>query len=305
MSHALIRITGMKKLLGLDSISELVDGKLSQTEHDFLVDGIKIFAGIGDIPAFKVRLSSNLQSKTAKGNVLGDSKNRWETVYFHHGKCWKVKARISQKEGLEITQALFKTTRTGFANQKIYPLGFAVKRSYCKLGPFLVRHSDGFSVNAFYSVRDSNHFLIHGFFSDDGTCSSKLVESKPSKNLLRVITKLAVVNPKIFDMNGTELKPDSLPVLSNKLQCDSNKPFFEFESLGKVCQALPLPNSKWQMSLTNHIPCHSKNIPSTKLCQSIDYNKPVFMVVQSSSNTDTIEKLGSVFSFTDRFARIG
>lgn len=305
MSHALIRITGMKKLLGLDSISELADGKLSQTEHDFLVDSIKICAGIGDIPAFKVRLSSNLQSKTAKGNVLGDSKNRWETVYFHHGKCWKVKARISQKEGLEITQALFKTTRTGFANQKIYPLGFAVKRSYCKLGPFLVRHSDGFSVNAFYSVRDSNHFLIHGFFSDDGTCSSKLVESKPTKNQLRVITKLDTSNPRIFGLHGAELKPDSMPLLGSRLQCDSNKPFFEFESLGKVCQALPLPNSKWQMSLTNHIPCHSKNIPSTKLCQSIDYNKPVFMVVQSSSNTDTIEKLGSVFSFTDRFARIG
>lgn len=306
MSHALIRITGMKKLLGLDSISELTDGRLFQSEYDFLFNNIKNLSGNVGVPAFRTSLSSNWQSKSSKGNVLGDSKNRWETVYFHHGKHWKVKARISQKEGLEITQALLKATKTGLANQRIYPIGFAVKRSYCKLGPFLIQHSDGFSVNAFYSIRDANHFLVQSYFYDDGTCSTRFIESKPSKTPLRVVTKLDVRNPRIYDHNGNKFNPDAMPMPHGELQHDNRKPFFEFESYDRVCQALPPENSKWQMSLTNRLPCYNKNIPSTKLYQSIDFGKPVFMVIQSYPNIGSNEKVGAKLLFTDNWLpRIG
>ncbi|NTU61714.1 MAG: hypothetical protein HGA95_05285, partial [Caldiserica bacterium] len=117
--------------------------------------------------------------------------------------------------------------------------------------------------------------------------------------------KLDAANPRIFNNHGDKLSPDSMPIPGNKLQCDSTKPYFAFDFLARVCQAYPPKNSRWQFSLTNHLPSHSKGMPSTKLFRSIDFGKPVFMIVESNPGIETNEKLGSVISFSDRLPKVG
>jgi hypothetical protein len=297
-------ISDMKRLMGFDEIGDITQIRLSQVEKDFLYEAVGYPQIKNHLLRPKNKRITEHNSSIVKGNVLGDSKSRWETVHFINHNHWRVKTRISQKEGLEITQALCHAGNCGFDNQKIYPLGFSVKRSYCKLSPFYALHDQGISVNAFYNIRDSYMFLLQGIFNDDGTCTAKLTESKATKNQLRVVTKINPTSFSLIDNSGNIINPDSMPLQYTKLQCQPGMSCFEYKQNDDYpCNVYPPVNSKWTFSLSNHCPSHNKTIPSTKYFQSLSVNKPIFMVVQSQSAIETNVKNTSILSFANQQSR--
>lgn len=292
----------MRQLMGIEEIGSLAQTKLTPLELGFLGSSMH-FMGNNTIHLMpKTKNDQAASKKVTKGNVLGDSKSRWETVHFINHSHWRVKARISQKEGLEITQALCLETRNGFDNQKIYPLGFSVKRSYCKLGPFVSMVDGGFAVNALYNIRDTYLFMLQGIFFDNGTTTAQMIESQTTKNQLRVVTRFDSDSITIYDNRGSEIKPYLMPMQCTKLQCQPNLPCFEFTQNGVRCNINPPPSSKWIVSLTNHSPDHTKMIPSTKYFQLKTIQNPMYLVLQSQQSDNGTIKVSSSVSFTNQLA---
>lgn len=292
----------MKQLYGIEEIGNLAQTKLTPLELGFLKASIGLTQIKPNEQTPRIRLVPATCKHASKGNVLGDSNNRWETVHFINHSHWRVKTRISQKEGLEITQALWYESKNGFDNQKIYPLGFSVKRSYCKLGPFTTKLDDGFAVNALYNIRDTYLFLLQGIFYDNGTSMAQMVESQPTKNQLRVVTKLNPENISVFDSNGQYIKPDFMPIQHTKLQCQPGKPCFEFTQNNVKCNVNPPSSSKWIVSMSKHCPDHTKMIPSTKFFQLKSFQNPMYLVWQSQQSDGSNTKISSLLSFANQLA---
>ena len=301
-------ILGVRKLPNIDTVKDCTKGRLSLSAAGFLLDCAS-FDPVDGSSCFDARLikiadlTSELSAGQLKGNLLGDSKKRWGTVNFYRGSSWYVRARISQKEGLELTQALFLGTNTGFFSHKIHPFGFAVKRSYCLLGPFLTIFQKAIGVNALYATDDEHLMFMQCYLRENGKVLSRVVESKPSKHPSRFTYKMDMENPIFENEFGEYYMPDHLPVCSDEIHQNSNLPFFAFCSHTRKCSIYPTKNERWECSLSKNQPDYRKNIPSSRHFSLANFSEQsAWLTFQVNHGLDATEKRSPILSFANGLA---
>jgi hypothetical protein len=308
VSAKIYKLLGVKKIQYIDFITNVDGGRLSPTAAAFLhqVTRCDPFdnANCCELEKLSIRdLMSNAAAQPVKGNLLGDNGKRWGTVYFYRGSAWNVRARISQKEGMEITQAFFLSTGAGFGNHRIHQFGFANKRSNCTFGPFMTTYRRSFAINALYEQDNGHHVLFQSCFRDNGLSVSRILESKTTRFPARFVYKLNFENVDLINCNGQHFLPKELPVNGCDLLTHPNNHFMTFEVEGRQCRAFGTHNQKWEFSLTKQEPDYRKNIPSTKSFPTHNSSKPAHLTCQVSQGIDPLEKRSLMLSFNDLLAR--
>lgn len=291
----------MKNLPLIDTIEEIVYGRLSPAVARFMVDALAtdpIDGAICTSMETLEKLKNQNLAQTVKGNLLGDLCNRWGTVHFHRGESWNIRTRISQKDGLEFTLAVFLPSGSKINRHRYFPTSFDIKRSQCNLGPFLTRYKSGIAVNALFTTHKVYNFLMQTFFHNSGKTVSIIHESYSSKNPFRYLYALEAYYPAIINGKGELYQPKTLPVSSSELPNTPEQPVFKFENRSKACFLAVPPKSKWEFTVTNDYPKSKKSLPLCRKASMICVkNEETHLVMDVTAPHMSSQKRGPVLSF--------
>ncbi len=294
-------MSDVKNLPQIDTIEEIVYGRLSPAVARFMVDALATDPIDGTLCTsmeMLERLKNQNLAQTVKGNLLGDHCNRWGTVHFYRGESWNIRTRLSQKDGLEFTLAVFLPSGSKINRHKFFPSTFDLKRSQCNLGPFMTRYQNGIAVNAMYTTHKVYNFLAQTFFHDNGKTVSIIHESYASKNPFRYLYTLEVFYPTIIDNNGELYQPKSLPVSSAEMSNTPEHPVFKFENNSKVCCLAVPPKSKWEFTVIDDYPKSKKSLPLSRKASMIGINnEETNLVMDVTAPHTSSQKRGPTLSF--------
>ncbi len=300
-------MSDVRNLPQIDTIEEIVYGRLSPAVARFMVDALATDPIDGTLCTSMEtleKLKNQNLAQTVKGNLLGDHCNRWGTVHFYRGESWNIRTRLSQKDGLEFTLAVFLPSGSKINRHRYFPTSFDLKRSQCNLGPFMTSYKNGIAVNALFTTHKVYSFLMQTFFHSSGKTVSTIYESYASKNPFRYLYALEAYYPAIVDGKGGLYQPKSLPVSSSELPNTPEQPVFIFENRAKACCLTAPPKSKWEFTVINDYPKSKKSLPLCRKATMMGINnEETHLVMDVTAPHTSSQKRGPVLSFDNHCPR--
>ena len=256
MSHAMHIICHMEKLSNLFEFEYVLNGRVASHCLSVLrrglskdpVHGEKISGAEG---FFDSIVAGNNRECGKKGNMVHDDGGRWATVHQERLGRWKVRVRVSQKEGLEITQAYLDSSGTMFGYHRMLSQNYILARSRCKLGPFVIPFSRGFAVGGLFVPHHSFSVLQTCWFYEDGTVVSKVTESEGLPSFYRFDYFIDVYEAMSLDKNKKWCNLLKLPVYGEYCGTDreGNSMMVQVDDIG-VMRCGQIEGLPWECTLS-------------------------------------------------------
>lgn len=297
-----LSLTAMKKVPVLSSIVTDLNLKMPQMAIETLSKALKydpIYKKETNLYEYVLDcIKSGYDSVTCKkGNILSDEGGRWGKILSYSEGIWKVRSRVSQKHGMELTMVNLPNTSEGFSYHRFQPVDYLLFRSRCKLGPVVVDFEKGFVIFSVYVPNSSISIVQCCWFYKNGKVISQITESEPSFSMARFDYEFDVKEIR------TPANPDiwtgvlRLPLKSEICKyIEEDYLAMHIDEFG-LCNFGRCPKSgKWKTGLYRGIPELTQDLPD-KI--GIPLGKKIIIAHLSMMHEDPERMTGPVVSFKD------
>lgn len=286
----------------LASIVDDVSKKMPQLALDTLTKALRFDPLCKSNTSLDEFIQNNIKSgydslTCKKGNITSDEGGRWGKILSHLEGIWKVRTRISQRLGMEMTMINLPHTSEGFAYHTFVPVDYYLFRSRCKLGPVVANFDNGFVVFAVYIPNPLISVVQCCWFYKFGKVISQITESEPSFSMARFDYEFDIKEIRTPANENVWTGVLRLPLKSEACKhIDGDYLAMHIDELGLCNFGSCGKNGKWKTGLYRGIPEYLPDLPD-KI--GIPLGKKINICHLAIKHADPEKIIGPVVSFMD------